>query len=168
MNKIYGIGLSRTGTTSLTHAMWENGCNMIHYPQFSNLFDPKNEGASDLPAAIYFKELDKKFPDSKFIYTIRDKESWIKSMENHFTKHVSVNSWLKENRIKMYGSIDFNKELCLQAYDSHDQNVREYFQNREDFLIINICGGEGWRKLSAFLNIQADTTLEFPHKRKTG
>ena len=82
--KIFGIGLSRTGTTSLAHALREVKINIIHYPTESQLFNPKSDGACDIPVIVHYKELDKKFPKSKFVYTIREKEEWLTSMENYF------------------------------------------------------------------------------------
>jgi hypothetical protein len=169
INRIFGIGLSRTGTTSLTHALMHVGIDMIHYPTEEQLFDPKVKAISDIPVAYHFKDLDKKFPNSKFIYTIRDRDSWIDSMERHFTKHkpANINNWLKENRKKVYGSVEFNKDLYLKAFDEHDKNVREYFNNRDDFLILNIVEGDSWSKLLPFLEIKTNVNVDFPHKRKT-
>ena len=168
MNRVYGIGLSRTGTTSLTHALWDININMIHYPTKQQLFDPITEGASDIPVAIHFKELDIRFPNSKFIYTTRDRDSWIVSMENHFTTHNTRNEWFKTNRQKMYGSVAFSKDLCLQAYDKHDEDVKAYFKDRTDLLVMNIIEGDGWKQLLPFIKSTNERSVDFPHKRKTG
>ena len=63
MKKIFGIGLSRTGTTSLTHALDGAGIHINHYPNEIELFDPRSQGASDIPVAIHYKKLDVTFPD---------------------------------------------------------------------------------------------------------
>ena len=34
----------------------------------------------DTPVPMLYKELDRKWPDSKFILTLRDKEDWLESM----------------------------------------------------------------------------------------
>ena len=152
--RVYGIGLSRTGTTSLTHALRHIGIDMIHYPTEEQLFNPTTQAASDLPVAIYFKELDLKFPNSKFIYTTRDRDSWISSMESHFTTHNTRNEWFKTNRQKMYGSVAFNKDFCLEAYDKHDEDVKTYFKNRDNLLIMNIIEGDGWDEIIEFIRIK--------------
>ena len=170
INRIFGIGLSRTGTTSLTHALHHVGINMIHYPSRQQLFDPNVKAASDIPVARYFKILDIDFPESKFIYTIRDKDSWLISMERHFNKYKSpkIKDWFKENRKEVYGELDFDKKLYSQAYVEHDKNVREYFKDKDNLLILSICSGDGWDKLLSFLELtNKEVTISFPHKRKT-
>ena len=80
-NKIFGIGLSRTATTSLANALKEINIDIIHYPTSkAKMYSNAKDGACDLPVAVYYKELDKKFPNSKFIYTIREKEGWLDSI----------------------------------------------------------------------------------------
>jgi hypothetical protein len=88
--KIFGIGLSRTGTKSLTLALNMIGFKVAHYPDdeitlkelmagkynFSLLKD--FDGITDITVAPYYAQLDKLFPDSKFILTVRDKDSWLK------------------------------------------------------------------------------------------
>lgn len=169
MNRIFGIGLSRTGTTSLTHALIHVGINMIHYPSKEQLFDPNVKAVSDIPVAQYFKELDKQFPNSRFIYTVRDEESWLISMENHFAKHKLSNArvWFRENRKEVYGSVNFDKDLYLEAFRKHDNDVRTYFKNRNDLLILNIQEGDSWDKLLPYLEINEKVTIDFPHKRRT-
>lgn len=170
MNKIFGIGLSRTGTLSLSKALTQAGITMIHYPSKKDLFNLKVPGACDLPIAINYKKLDKHYPNSKFIYTIREKEEWLISIKNHFTKFDAAKkgNWQKSNRIAMYGRATFNKEIFSRKYDEHDQDVKSYFKGKEqDLLIINICAGEGWEKLLPFVGISKKKTLEtFPHEHK--
>ena len=168
--RIFGIGLSRTGTTSLTHALVHVGINMIHYPTKKQLFDPAIKAAADIPVARYFKELDVEFPNSKFIYTTRNKDRWLVSMEGHFTKYKlgGINEWFKENRREVYGSLEFDKDLYAQVFDSHDKAVREYFKDKDNLLILNITAGDGWDELLSFLELSdKKITIDFPHKRRT-
>lgn len=169
MSKIFGIGLSRTGTTSLTHALRALGFNIIHYPTEQQVFDPNNIGACDIPVVRFYKQLDQKFPKSKFIYTIRDKESWLTSMEAHFTRRRASGekSWGLSNRIAVYGQEEFDRDVFSKKYDEHDLDVRNYFKNRpDDLLIMNVCAGDGWEPLTSFLNIVCPPSLNFPHTNK--
>lgn len=154
MNKIFGIGLSRTGTTSLSHTLKEIGINIIHYPNKSKLFDPNNDGACDIPAAVHYKKLDKIFPNSKFIYTIRDKDEWLSSIGGYleYKKERKMTPWELQNRKELYGQLNFDKDVFATKYDEHDNSVREYFKGREqDLLILNICGGDKLEKLLSFV-----------------
>ena len=85
MIKIFGIGLSRTGTLSLTEALKELGYRTVHYPPIPKFFKyiDENDAFTDITVSCNYKILDKKYLGSKFILTIRDKESWLKSCENH-------------------------------------------------------------------------------------
>jgi hypothetical protein len=170
--KIFGIGLSRTGTKSLTLALNMLGFKITHYPDdeitlkelmagkynFSLLKD--FDGITDITVAPYYAQLDKLFPESKFILTIRDKDSWLKSVAAHFGKHVFEGTPSNENtmllrrqlRVAVYGTYSFNKERFSDVYELHYKNVIEYFKDRpESLLVINICEGEGWNKLCPFL-----------------
>lgn len=173
MNKVFGIGLSRTGTTSLSLTLKEAGLNVIHYPNYNTLFSINNDGASDLPVAAHFKELDVKFPHAKFVYTTRDRENWLDSMEAYLKNKVdrfNVTAWQQQNRIAVYGQIEldrkhFNREHFAKKFDEHDKKVREYFKDRpNDLLIINLVGGDDASMLWHFLDL--DFSLQFPHANK--
>ena len=169
-NKIFGIGLSRTGTTSLTHALKKIGINIIHYPNKTKLFDPKSDGACDIPAAVHYKKLDVNFPNSKFIYTIRDKDEWLISIEKYLEhkKNRKMGTWELQNRITIYGQIEFDKAVFASKYDQHDEDIRTYFKNREqDLLILNLVGGDNLDKLFSFIEVSNNTkTNKFPHINK--
>jgi len=170
MKKIFGIGMSRTGTTSLAAVLKQAGINLIHYPTKAELFNPKNDGACDIPAAIHYKELDKRFPNSKFIYTFREKEEWLTSMEKYLKRKRTVNlaSYQHENRMGMYGQIEFNKDAFAAVYNKHDNDIREYFKNREkDLLILNICGGDEIGGLLSFIGKpNKNPSQKFPQMNK--
>ena len=165
--KTFGIGLSRTGTTSLAHILKEIGINIIHYPNESKLFDSNNDGACDIPAAAHYKKLDKIFPNSKFIYTIRDKDEWLSSIGRYleYKKSRAMTPWELQNRTKLYGQITFDKDVFDTKYDEHDNSIREYFKGREqDLLILNICAGEELEKLLSFMGSSyVLTNKKFPH-----
>jgi hypothetical protein len=186
-SKIFGIGLSRTGTKSLTRALNMLGFKVAHYPDdeitlkelmagkynFSLLKD--FDGITDITVAPYYAQLDKLFPDSKFILTVRDKESWLRSVEAHFGKPVFEGTPSNENtmllrrllRVAVYGSYSFNEERFSYVYDLHYKNVTEYFKGRpESLLVINICEGEGWDKLCPFLKEPIlDKSFPFMYKK---
>lgn len=153
--KIFGIGLSRTGTTSLTNYLNAAGFRIVHYPSKTQMFTIHNDGCTDIPVALCFEALDDSFPNSKFIYTIRD--NWIDAVEPYFLrkKGRKYGQWQLKIREGVYGSVDFDREQYARAYEEHDRKVREYFADRpDDLLILNIVGGDSARKLDEFLGIQ--------------
>lgn len=181
--KVFGIGLSRTATKSLTLALNILGISVIHYPnnaatyhdlvtgnyKFSVLED--FQGITDITVVPYYAQLDKLFPGSKFILTTRDRTDWLNSMETHWKdKPIVEDAGGDITKIKLrqflraavYGIHNFDRERLGYIYDLHHKNVLEYFRDRpEDLLIINICQGEGWDKLCPFLRQPLPTRM-FP------
>ena len=134
--KIFCIGLSKTGTRSLHDALQVLGLRSVHWggpePQTAVqrgleirvaveralqegrplLEDLEEADAySDIQAlSINFDVLDRQYPDSRFILTVRDLEDWLESR----TRHVEVNQARREQGT--YGGtflIDFNFQLRL-------------------------------------------------------
>ena len=167
--KIWGLGLSRTGTTTLTYVLNQMGYNHIHYPTYDEMMDFNNDGASDIPVIPMYKRLDKLFPNSKFIYTIRDKDAWLASMGPYLERK---KTWVQsstqiETRISVYKKPFFDYNIYSKAYDDHDKDVKEYFKNRpKDLLILDILGGDKPQKLYDFLESDLTPPEVFPHKNK--
>lgn len=164
-SKIFGIGLSKTGTTSLNNALNILGYRSKHFPLFLLDYDGKKlslnmnvaeklDAITDIPAARFYKKLDKRFPGSKFILTVSDKERWLRSCKRHFWpgQIIKGNNWINKLHKDIYGTVDFDKEHFSRAYDRHIEDVMEYFRNRKkDLLIMNIRKGDRWDKLCSFL-----------------
>ena len=107
--------------------------------------------------------------------TIRDKESWLGSCSRHYYNrpafkdvedpdeevHLRMRQFL---RAAVYGCYNFCPERFSWVYDQHIKNVKDYFRERpEDLLIIDICSGEGFEKLAPFLE-RPKPAEAFPHK----
>jgi len=164
--KIFGVGLSRTGTTSLAKAISQLGFSTIHYPGLVALMEGHWCAAFDLPVVINYKELDERFPNAKFIYTVREKDSWLDSMAEYIPQHGIASPVQRDNRIRVYGQYKFDRDTYSAAYDRHHADVVSYFKDRpNDLLVMNICEGDGWGSLLTFLNIERNIA-EFPNEHK--
>lgn len=164
-SKIFGLGLSRTGTTSLNNFLIELGYNVIHYPTPEQLFDFNNDGATDIPVIPVYKQLDQRFPNSKFILTIRDKQQWLESIIPYLERKRNWNQGSRQvsAREAVYGVAFPNKEQASMAWDKHHYDVEEYFHNRKnDIITINIINGESTERLLNFLGKQS-TITKYPH-----
>ncbi len=99
--KILGVGLSRTGTSSLNEALKILGFNSIHWEQQAPIMDDivmgvtKNpnfkrfdhvDAVVDIPAAHYYKEIYNAYPELLFILTTRNIDSWFQSVKWHYGK----------------------------------------------------------------------------------
>ena len=153
--KYYGIGMVRTGTSSLCKAFQQMGFKSNHYIGTCDLeIIGEYDFVDDAPIPFMFKIIDAYFPHSKFIYTIRDMESWLVSIEKHFGSkgNKCVRRSVKDRRKEIYGAYKFDRDIFIDAYKKHDKNVKEYFKNRQnDLLTVDICNGEGWDKLISFI-----------------
>jgi len=164
--KIFGIGLSRTGTSSLASAMKVLGFSSTHFPRSYSEIE-KHEFCNDTSVACCFEFLDKTFPNSKFIYTVRDLNSWIESCKYFFPARKVLEGrgdgifW---PMIGTYRAIWFDESLFKEAYRVHDERVRSYFAERErDLLVFNVSDGDGWGKLCRFLG-KEEPTFKFPDR----
>lgn len=160
-NKVFGIGLSKTGTLSLNSALMSLGLNAKHLPR--NLDEIEFlDAATDTPIARAYKELDRRYPGSKFILTKREEEEWIKSCHDFFGDRVLA-PWMRELQTDLYGVDSFDQLMFRMARQSHHEDVLDYFSGRAaDLLVMNICAGEGWEKLCPFLGVRPPG-FPFPH-----
>jgi hypothetical protein len=168
--KVFGIGFHKTATTSLAKALsylgyrvtgpnWVDNRN-IAQEVYEMAFDLANsfDAFQDNPWPILYKELDRKFPGSKFILTLRPSGQWIKSVVNHFDeKETPMREW-----IYGIGRPKGNEDVYIRRYERHNREVLEYFKDRsEQLLVLDITAGEGWTKLCPFLGEQIPA-ISFP------
>lgn len=168
--RVICIGWHKTGTSTLGAALLRLGYSVLgcrldaYYPLISGeteaalrIADPF-DALQDVPWAALYKELDARFPNSKFILTVRDEEGWLRSAARHFgNTPIPLHGWL-------YGepSLVGNEDLYLARYRRHNDDVRRYFAARpDDLLIMDLTAGDGWMKLCAFLDEPAPS-VPFP------
>lgn len=168
--KVFGIGLSRTGTTSLNEALQILGWRSIHYPLDVTISDAihktlscaeKYEAVTDIPAALAWRDLSRRYPKAKFILTVRDEEAWIDSCRRWWgRKHVSALSFLERSyRVAMYGQAGFDEEVFRSVYKKHFTDVVSTLGDR--VLVLDICSGCNWFDLCNFLEVEVPN-VDFP------
>ena len=172
--EVLGVGFHKTGTSTLRVALEILGYSVstaridlakhLFENNLERIFEAtKNKNAfQDNPWALLYQEFDKKFPGMKFILTMRNKEKWIKSIINHFGgQNTEMRKWI-------YGVSDpvNNEDVYLNRFDEHNTNVKKYFKNRKnDLLILSWEEGDGWEKLCNFLE-KPIPSVDFPHANK--
>jgi hypothetical protein len=171
--KVIGVGFQKTGTSSLREALKILGYRVkdtSSRPLISILKgDYKRvlrmirnyDALEDTPWYMIYKELDKRIPDSKFILTLREEESWYKSVSRHIgmLKNAS-HEWIygRGKGLPMY-----HKDNTIRVYNRHNQEVQEYFKNRpQDLLVVDFTEGDGWEELCGFLGKDIPD-VPFPH-----
>ncbi len=134
-----------------------------------------------------YQIMDYAFPGSKFILTVRNSpEEWYDSLTRYHTKIVGKNrlpsagdlkqfsyrstGWLWRQQQIVYGIDEtslYDKEIYINHYISHNQNILEYFQDRpEDLLVLNLSKPTAMQSLCNFLNITFNNQV-MPHLNKS-
>ena len=172
--KIFGIGLQRTGTSSLAAALRILGYRTLQTPVniFNTIDHPcleENDAFTDLPIPLMYKELDQLYHGSKFICTIRNVDEWLVSVKWLFSTGRIQYNWRKipvvdEMHEALYGISQYNEDVFRVTYLAYYQDVHRYFEDRpQDLLMMDFSHGEGWEQLCSFLNKEIPTT-EFPKR----
>jgi hypothetical protein len=164
--KIFGIGLSKTGTTSLTTALQSLGYRAIHGPTSIQQVRG-HDAATDTTVAAIFEFLDQEYPGSRFVYTVRARESWLNSCEAFWSlmqRYFDASLLLTLLHRNLYGVTRFDAVAFSEAYDRHHERVINYFAPTPDrLLVLDIpAGDDPWASLCGFLG--RDTPRQpFPH-----
>ena len=169
--RVFGIGMHKTGTTSLHTALEILGLDSAHWvgPWWArNIWTEmmaanrsktveEHYALSDLPMTLLYKQLDIAYPGSKFILTTRNEESWVESVRNHWAVNRERFKWDEDcftNRchVLLYGRKNFDAEVMLARFRQHNAEVLEYFKNRpDDLVVMDMDAGAGWPELCGFL-----------------
>lgn len=172
--KVFAIGFPKTGTKSLNSALTTLGYKVkslfgLKDPDISRnvcekafRFVEQYDAFEDLPWCVIFKELDKKYPGSKFILTLRPTEKWIKSVCDYLgNKTRPILEW-----VFGVGDPKGNEDIYIARYERHNKEVLEYFKGRpDDLLVLRLTEGDEWEKLCQFLHKDVPP-IEFPHENK--
>jgi hypothetical protein len=189
INKVFCLGLAKTGTTSLHRAFLELGLKSIHHgpPDSKTIAELKQghdrlieqirqckqqgelllkylheyDAYCDIGAIIYdFELLDRQYPNSKFIYTDRQMDDWLDSMVRHVERNVeNVGKNLYQTNF-----VEIEEEKWRSNKIAHLERVKAYFKDRpQDLLSMNIIEGDGYEKLCPFLGLEIPNS-SFPCK----
>lgn len=167
--RIFGIGMHKTGTTSLDAAFKILGFDSFHWGTGQSPViwrQMKSAGRSpmlerwyalcDLPIPLLYRELDRAYPGSKFILTERDEGDWLRSVERLWDARFNPTRWVWNkypftNHIHtaLYGRTDFDAPTFLARYRQHNAEVKAYFKDRPRDLLV--MSEPAWPSLCAFL-----------------
>jgi hypothetical protein len=184
--RVFGIGLQRTATLSLHRAFQVLGYDSLHWGrgEAPRIWAEMNQSggsptldryyaASDNPIPLFYKQLDKLYPGSKFILTLRDERDWIGSMErlwsyDHNPTRWQWDEWPISNTIHraLYGRTDFDAETMLARYRRHTREVLAHFAGRPSDLLVFNVEHDGWHRLCQFLD-EPIPDVPYPHENHT-
>lgn len=175
-DKVFGIGLNKTGTTSLNIFM-------RNFDYFSSWSTPSvdkcklmlsNETVlykeaerfdlhEDWPWPMVYKKIFFKYPNSKFILTLRDTpEQWFNSLKNTSSKH--GNSQHKKLFYNTDDVKDADKDRLIELYLNHESEVVQFFnENGADQLLVFKTSEENKEsKICEFLGLDNINNYKYP------
>ncbi|MCA9174238.1 MAG: hypothetical protein KDB14_07095 [Planctomycetales bacterium] len=172
--KIFFIGFPKTGTTSVKKALRQlklRVCGLVpaeppltreHLLERASALVPQYDAFQNCPWAMLYRELDERFPGSKFVLTYREDQRWIDSVARHF----GGESTAMRTLVFGHGDPLGNEAIYLSRYREHNDAVREYFRDRpQDFLEFGLTQGEGWERLCPFIEAPIPAK-PFPHANR--
>lgn len=180
--RVFGVGLNKTGTTSLTHALADLGYRPIHHNGLGLSDADISERVGRAVAAgrhpltharrlaifdaffdvraveAHFEAFDRAFPGSKFILHTRDVDGWTESRRKHVERNIARGrgTWTV-----------LDEDAWRSEFEAHHRRVRDYFAGRDDLLEIDLATAEGWEPLVDFLGVPAPDR-PFPHVNAVG
>ena len=109
-----------------------------------------------------YRHLYERFPDSRFILTVRDPESWWRSTERWITVTKPGVMARYEQHLRVH---EPGKESMTESYLRYNREVQDYFAGTGRLLVMNFEQGDGWEKLCGFLGLPVPDR-EFPHANR--
>jgi len=178
--KVFGVGLNKTGSTTLGRCLTTLGYRHQSFNRELALdyrngnisrilrFCDEHDSFEDWPFPLIFRELLERYGDSaRFVLTTRaSAEIWVRSLKNHALRtHPTQHA-----RLIVYGYAyphGFERQH-IERYDSHNKEVARHFESvGRERLLKTLCweAGDGWDELCAFLDEPRPGT-PFPHENR--
>jgi hypothetical protein len=179
--KVFGIGFHKTGTTSLAAALQHLGYDVcrgarplrdalghrrlmehLRHQRVEPIVDvaERFDACVDNPWFMLFRQLDERFPGSRFILTVREESQWLASALRYYGESESeLRQWVYGAAA---GSPIGNEETYRYHYRLHNENVRAYFKGRSGQLLIVDWTTDGWDPLTRYLGHEPPD-VAFPH-----
>lgn len=110
-----------------------------------------------------YLDLDKLDYDVKFVLTTRNSDKWFNSLNK---KHINMNINARNHLYQGKRPTLENKDLFIKKYESYNLDVLKYFENKSNFIHINIEGGLSWDPICTFLGRET-TQTDFPWLNKS-
>lgn len=194
--KVIGAGFGRTGTSSLKIALEKLGFGKCFHmtemrdnprsldqwmdvldgrPDWDAIFDGY-QSAVDWPSSAYYKEQLAVYPNARVILTVRNPESWYRSVSETIfpVSHLLAPKWMpwlpailrKLHRLVFtaiwdgtFGGRFEDKATAVRIFNEHIENVKREVP-AERLLVFDV--GDGWGPLCQFLGVDTIPDEPFP------
>lgn len=181
--KVFGIGLSKTGTASLSKALTLLNYSTAHWTNsyshdLLTIEDaPLFDSLTDISISYLYKEIYSEYPNAKFVLTTRPVKKWEDSFLTHYARSLHATSFEHLKRIILdqypprFGQryIDIHNKLYFQhqnlqeAFHFHEQDVLNFFKGKEDqLLLLDVSQPNAFQNFSTFLRVNCPQN-DFPN-----
>lgn len=182
-HKVFQIGFSKCGTSSLELFFKKNGHKTIHWKKKVDKIISNNI-ATDKPLlhsleniSVYtdsdfirseFSLLEHLYPDAKFIYNIRPINDWIHSRTKGTFAGGNIKGlpFLMGRSYRELYNLKTDKafsDFCKVEWDLHRQRIFSYFRgNKKAKLLIFDITKDGGKEIANFLKTYSFKNLSFP------
>jgi hypothetical protein len=167
IGKVFIIGLPRTGTTSVCEAMLSLGYKVAHTAYTERTFE-QAQVIADTPVFCDYQQLDKYYPNSRFIYLERATHLWLPSIKQllmRMQKNITrpdggFNTTIKRCYQEVFRPFTAeniqDESFLLNCYQQHQNRIASYFSKRpQDLLSIDISQKNSYVQLLSFLALEA-------------
>jgi hypothetical protein len=126
----------------------------------------------DVPYSCNYKLINEQYPDTKFVFTIRDENDWFKSLLHYQQIPNSVNKNLLNIMYGEYVILEEHKPKVIDLYRKYNADVITYFKDKPDkLLIINLCEKNKDERLildqiGSFIGKEIPSDFIFPYINK--
>eukprot|EP00483_Globobulimina_turgida_P006295 UN06305 len=155
--------------------------------EWDELFEENNyEITSDQPSILFWKSLVKYYPQMKVVLTMRNDNKWFESYENSIAKIylnptisfvITISKYLVPGAVKYFklfdhgffqtfkyendGSRVFDKEYAINQYNSRNEEIIRYFQDKQEKDRFFIMDWDREDKNELFLEVMQFLEIKF-------
>lgn len=162
--KVFGCGLSRTGTTSLAAGLGELGFHTVRFPRSLDEAS-MHDAAVDISVVAWMPQLLTRHPDARWILTTRPLADWLRSMTRVIGPvdglPIGIRAFAADVRQQVYGTDRPDLAMWEATYRSHERRVRAAVAP-DHLLVLDLGVGGAWTRLGRFLGV-APPNRPFPH-----
>lgn len=183
MDKVFGIGLNKTGTSTLGTMLERLGYNLkenslelgifyrlgINQDKIKEVLN-KYDAFEDMPWPLMYKVIEEIYPDAKFILTTRESvDKWLKSQiwqsivhkDPNSARHVALCNLIYYKSKTPVGE----EEIWKNIYRKWNEDVREHFKDKDNFIELCWEKGDGWKELCEFLDKELPEDTSMIHRK---
>jgi hypothetical protein len=190
-NRVWDVSMPRTGTRSVAEATIRLGLTATHgcttktllddwwyrsmigeweKARIVSLYDYLGQLAAPWAESIY-----QLCPDDGFILCVRDEDDWSQSVKRRYEQYNGIGILRRalqglgsytirvSMRAMYFGGTFYSDELWRRKYREHNERIQERMADR--LLVMNLFEGDGFEKLSNWLDVPNTATGPFPKIR---